>query len=146
MNRLADNPVNLLLIEDNEGDVILTEHAFSQGKYTYNIINKKDGEEATQFLSDSTQIKPDIILLDINLPKIDGPSILKKIKTDPNLRAIPVIMLTSSSADRDIGQCYDLHANAYIIKPSSLDDFIDIAKAIENFWISTATYLQSQSK
>lgn len=132
--------IAILLIEDNPGDVILTREAFSEAKINNNLCVAKDGEEALQFLKKegefSDAITPDLILLDLNLPKMDGREVLVAIKGDPKLRRIPVVVLTSSKAEKDILQTYDLHANSYIVKPVSLEKFVEVVNAIESFWFS----------
>jgi two-component system, chemotaxis family, response regulator Rcp1 len=133
-------PIDILLVEDNPGDIRLTLEAFKEGKCTNHIHVVKDGEEAMQFLrkqdrhADSP--RPDLILLDLNLPKRDGRSILQEIKTDPDLKRIPVVILTTSKAEEDILRTYNLHANCYITKPVDIEEFITITRSIENFWLS----------
>lgn len=126
-------PMEILLVEDNEGDVFLTRKVFEKSPIANRITVAQDGEIAINMLKNNTQ-RPDIILLDINLPRKDGKQVLKEIKRDANLRAIPVLILTSSGAEKDIIESYDLHANSYIIKPVSLQEFSDIASIVENFW------------
>ncbi len=133
-------PVEILLIEDNEGDILLTLEAFKDSKITNNFNICRDGEEALAYLSKQDDFinatTPDIILLDLNLPKIDGKQVLEEIKNDKKLRLIPVVMLTSSKAERDIVQSYELHANSYIIKPVDFNQFTEIVDSIDNFWFS----------
>lgn len=133
-------PINILLVEDNPGDVRLTKEGFKEGKVYNNLYVAEDGEEAMLFLRQEDPYlnvpRPDIILLDLNLPKKDGREVLEEIKGDPDLRRIPVIILTTSKAEEDILKTYDLHANCYITKPVNLEDFISITKSIENFWLS----------
>ncbi len=132
-------PVEILLVEDNEGDVGLIEEVFEEAKIRNNLHVAEDGEEAMLYLhgegkfSDSP--RPDIILLDLNLPKKDGREVLKEIKEDDNLRNIPVVILTTSNAEKDILRAYDLHANAYINKPLNFDQFIKVVESIGNFWL-----------
>jgi CheY-like chemotaxis protein len=144
MKDFRAKPIDILLVEDNEGDVLLAQEAFKKAKLSNKIYVTKDGEEAIDFLykkGDFTDaIKPDIILLDINLPKIDGIQVLEKIKNDPILKLIPVVILTSSKAERDIVKSYNLHANSYIVKPVSLDNFMDIVQVIENFWFTVVAF------
>jgi len=136
-------PVHILLVEDNEGDVILTLEAFKEGNLHNRITVVRDGDEAIRYLTQSDQFAgaelPDIILLDINLPKVDGKEVLHFIKTDENLKSIPVVILTTSSSERDIRDAYLAHANCYITKPVELDKFLQIMRSIENFWISVVT-------
>lgn len=135
-------PINLLLIEDNPGDVRLTQEAFKEGKLSYNMDVVMDGVEAIRFLRKQSPydsaVTPDIILLDLNLPKKDGREVLAEIKNDNELRRIPVIILTTSNAEQDILKSYDLHVNCYINKPVDFDRFFDIIQKIEDFWFTTA--------
>ena len=135
-------PINLLLIEDNPGDVRLTQEAFKEGKLTYQMDVVMDGVEAIHFLRRrppyDNAATPDIILLDLNLPKKDGREVLAEIKADENLRRIPVIVLTTSNAEQDILKSYDLHVNCYINKPVDFDKFFDIIQMIEDFWLTIA--------
>lgn len=139
---VISRPVNILLIEDNPGDVRLTQEAFKEGKLTYNMDVVMDGVEAVNFLRNKPPYidvaTPDIILLDLNLPKKDGREVLADIKQDPDLRRIPVIVLTTSNAEQDILMSYDLHVNCYINKPVDFDHFFDIIQKIEDFWLTTA--------
>ena len=130
--------IHILLVDDNEGDILLTREALDDARIINKISIAYDGMEAIRFLkSDSTGANtPDLILLDINLPKMNGTEVLGIIKTDPDLKRIPVIMLTTSSAEKDILASYDNHANCYITKPVDLDRFMDVVRTIENFWIS----------
>jgi len=133
-------PIDILLVEDNPGDVRLTLEAFKEGRVFNNLHVVNDGEQAMDFLNRKGQYekspKPDLILLDLNLPKMDGRAVLAEVKSDPNLRRIPVVILTTSKAEEDILRTYDLHANCYITKPVELEEFISIVRAIENFWLS----------
>ena len=135
-------PINLLLIEDNPGDVRLTQEAFKEGKLTYQMDVVMDGVEAIHFLRRRPPYEnaatPDIILLDLNLPKKDGREVLAEIKADKDLRRIPVIVLTTSNAEQDILKSYDLHVNCYINKPVDFDRFFDIIQKIEDFWLTIA--------
>jgi len=133
--RLAE----ILLVEDNEGDIELTREAFDEAKFRNNLHIAEDGDIALDYLFKRNgyedAIKPDIILLDLNLPSTDGKEVLEKIKADVSLKRIPVIVLTSSNADKDIVESYDLHANCYIVKPINAIKFIDVVKSVENFWV-----------
>ncbi|MEM9917043.1 MAG: response regulator [Bacteroidota bacterium] len=135
-------PVNILLIEDNPGDVRLTQEAFKEGRLPINLEVVMDGVEAIKFLRRQAPyehaIIPDLILLDLNLPKRDGREVLEEIKTDENLKRIPVVVLTTSNAEQDILKSYNLHVNCYINKPVDFDKFFDIIQKIEDFWLSTA--------
>lgn len=143
------NPVNILLVEDNEGDIVLTTEALEEGKIANSISIVRDGWEAIQYLDqkegyeDAT--RPDLVLLDINLPKVNGHEVLKHIKTSAELKRIPVIMLTTSSDQVDIQKSYGNHSNCYITKPVDVDDFMDVISTIEDFWISIVQ-LPSQPK
>ena len=134
------NPIRILLIEDNEGDILLTTEALTEGRIVNEVDVVKDGGAALDFLrkkGEYTRSKtPDLILLDVNLPKKDGHEVLQSIKDDPALKTIPVIMLTTSSAASDILKAYKNHANCYITKPVEVDDFISTVAGIENFWVS----------
>jgi two-component system, chemotaxis family, response regulator Rcp1 len=127
--------VQILLVEDNEGDVILTREAFKDSKIKNHISVARDGEEALKTLYGQHPL-PDLILLDINLPKVDGLEVLATIKQDDRLKAIPVIMLTTSMAERDINFSNRDDANFFITKPVDLYKFMEVVKTIETFWIS----------
>ena len=130
--------VEILLVEDNPGDVRLTQEAMKEGKMRNRLSVAVDGVEAMAFLRQEGKFadapRPDVILLDLNLPKKDGRTVLAEIKADPDLKRIPVVILTSSKADADILNSYDSHANCYITKPSDLEQFIDVVKSVEGFW------------
>jgi CheY-like chemotaxis protein len=132
--------VEILLVEDNPGDVRLTREALKEGKIRNNLNVAGDGVEALRYLRREGQYaestRPDLILLDLNLPKMDGREVLEAVKADPALRLIPVVVLTSSAAEQDIARAYDLHANCYVSKPVDLDQFIHVVKSIEDFWFS----------
>jgi chemotaxis family two-component system response regulator Rcp1 len=132
--------IEVLLVEDNPGDVRLTREALKEGKVRNNLSVVQDGVEALAFLRREGQYaaapRPDVILLDLNLPRKGGREVLEDIKADPALRAIPVVILTSSEAEIDIAQAYALHANCYISKPVDLDQFITVVKSIEDFWFT----------
>lgn len=133
-------PVDILLVEDNKGDAELAAEALEDAKMRNNLFTVFDGDEATDFLyrrgNHENAPRPDLIILDLNLPKKDGREVLEEIKLDPNLRRIPVVILTTSKAEEDILRTYDLHANCYITKPLEFDKFIDVVKSIEDFWMS----------
>ena len=135
-------PVNILLIEDNPGDVRLTQEAFKEGRIAINMEVTMDGVEAIKFLRKEPpyedKFTPDLILLDLNLPKRDGREVLKEIKSDDYLRRIPIVILTTSNAEQDILKSYNLHVNCYINKPVDFDKFFEIIQKIEDFWLSTA--------
>jgi CheY-like chemotaxis protein len=132
--------IEILLVEDNPGDVRLTQEALKENKIRNNLHVAKDGVEAMQFLRKINGHKdaprPDLILLDLNLPKKDGREVLTEIKTDEKLRSIPVVILTTSEAEDDVAKAYQHYANCYIRKPIDLNRFIEVVKIIENFWLS----------
>jgi chemotaxis family two-component system response regulator Rcp1 len=132
--------VRILLIEDNEGDIILTLEALLEARVNNNIDVSRDGEEAMKFLNREHPYEdactPDLILLDINLPKLDGKEVLANIKNDPKLKIIPVVMLTTSDSEKDIMESYTNHANCYITKPVGFKNFMDVVMTIKEFWIS----------
>lgn len=134
------NPIEILLIEDNEADVVLTKRAFLKGKINNNVQVAYDGLQAFSMLRNEGEYennpKPHVILLDINLPKLSGHDVLKELKTDADLKRIPVIMLTSSEADIDIFKSYEFSASSYIVKPVDADKFKAVVSAIEDFWFS----------
>lgn len=133
-------PIHILLVEDNPGDIRLTKEVLKEGKLNNRLSVVIDGEEAIQFLKKQGAYKneptPDIILLDLNLPKKDGREVLAEIKTDPDLMTIPVIVLTTSSAEQDILNTYAHHANCYIMKPVDFNQFIEVIRSIEEFWLT----------
>jgi CheY-like chemotaxis protein len=132
--------IEILLVEDNPGDVRLTKEALKDGKILNNLNVVSDGAEAMAFLRRegvyAAAPRPELILLDLNLPKKDGREVLAEIKQDGKLRCIPVVILTSSAAEQDIVKSYNLHANCYITKPVDLDQFISVVKSIEHFWLT----------
>lgn len=133
-------PIQILLVEDNEGDVVLTLEAFESIRLVNAINVVNDGEEAIQYLNKEGKftdaVEPDMILLDINLPKIDGKEVLHYIKTHERFKVIPVVILTSSASEKDIYDTYAEHANCYITKPVDFNKFITVIKSIETFWIN----------
>ena len=133
-------PVEILLVEDNPGDVRLTQEALKESKVINNLSVAEDGVEALAFLKREGKYadapRPDLLLLDLNLPKKDGRELLEEIKADDNLKRIPVVVLTTSKAEEDILRMYDQHANCYITKPIDFDQFIDVVKSIEDFWLT----------
>ncbi|HEX9939680.1 MAG TPA: response regulator [Longimicrobium sp.] len=133
-------PVELLLVEDNPGDVELTREALAEARVRNRLAVVSDGVEALRFLRregpHAGSPRPDLILLDLNLPRMDGREVLAAIKRDPALRRIPVVVLTTSEAERDIVEAYQLHANAYIVKPVDLDQFLGVVRSIESFWLA----------
>ena len=139
-SRPYSRPVEILLVEDNPGDVRLTREALREGKVRNNLYVASDGVDALAFLRREGQyadaVRPDLILLDLNLPRKDGREVLQEIKADASLRYIPVVVLTSSQAEQDILRAYDLHANCYVSKPVVLDQFIHVVHSIEDFWFT----------
>ena len=141
-NRSAP-PVEILLVEDNPGDERLTREALKEGKVYSNLHWVKDGVEALEFLRRQGKYgaapRPDIILLDLNLPKKDGREVLQEIKSDDHLKRIPVVVLTTSKAEEDVLRTYNLHANCYVTKPVDLEKFIVVVKSIDAFWLTVVT-------
>jgi chemotaxis family two-component system response regulator Rcp1 len=137
------DPVEILLVEDNPGDVRLTKEALREGKVYNNLHWAKDGVEALEFLrregKHGKAPRPDIILLDLNLPKKDGREVLEIIKSDDLLKNIPVVVLTTSKAEEDVLRSYALHANCYVTKPVDLEKFIVVVKSIDRFWLTVVT-------
>lgn len=132
--------IHILLIEDNEGDILLITEALNEGKILNNITVLKDGWEAIQFLEKNGNYAnasaPDLILLDVNLPKMNGHEVLKSIKTNDKIKHIPVIILTTSSSEKDILLAYRNYVNCYITKPVEVNNFLEVVSSIENFWIN----------
>lgn len=132
--------VDILLVEDNPGDRRLTVEALKEAKIRNELYEVENGVEAMAFLRKegnySAVPRPDLILLDLNLPKMDGREVLREIKEDVRLKSIPVVILTTSEAEEDIIKTYESHANCYITKPVDLDQFIKVVKSIENFWLT----------
>ena len=132
--------IEILLVEDNPGDVRLVREVFKDAKVANNISVAEDGVEAMAFLRKEGKfagsVRPDLVLLDLNLPKKDGREVLTEIKTDDELKRIPVIVLTTSSAEEDIMKSYSEYANSYITKPINLDQFIKVVRSIEDFWLT----------
>ncbi len=141
--KMLTKPLEILLVEDNKGDVGLIQEFLTDAKIGTNLHVAEDGEEAGHFLCHEGKFldspRPDIIILDLNLPKKDGREVLREIKENSNLKNIPVIILTTSSAEKDILRVYDLHANAYLIKQLDFDEFMKVIKSIEDFWFKAAT-------
>ena len=134
---------NILLVEDNQGDVLLTKEAFEESGNNCQLFVVNDGQEAINFLeqiSPYTRVEsPNLILLDINLPKMNGHEVLKYVKSNSNLKHIPVIILTTSSSEKDISECYSNYANCYITKPNDVADFFKIIENVNSFWLKNAT-------
>ena len=138
--KMKSKIADILLVEDNPGDVRLTEEALKEGKFCNTLHVVHDGVEALAFLMREGQYagapRPDLIMLDLNLPRKDGREVLADIKTDERLKRIPVVILTTSKSEEDILRSYDLHANCYITKPVDFDQFINVVRSIEGFWLS----------
>ena len=141
---MPDNPmivraVDILLVEDSAADVRLTREALRQSKVINRLTVAGDGVEALAFLRKQGRhadaCRPDLILLDLNLPKKNGRAVLEEIKEDPDLRRIPVVIITSSAAEEDVVRSYNLHANCYVTKPLELENFVHVVKAVEDFWM-----------
>lgn len=131
-------PVQILLVEDNPNDVELTRKALESGRILTNLTVASDGREALEYLTreadDADSTRPDIILLDLEMPKMDGKELLKELDEDPALASIPVVVLTTSEAERDVVESYELNANAYLTKPVGYDDFQEVIRQFERFW------------
>lgn len=139
--------VEVLLVEDNPGDIRLTQEAFKEGRILVNLTIATDGVQAIDILNRQGSYtgtpRPDLILLDLNLPKKSGREVLGEIKADNNLKRIPVIVMTTSKAAQDIHWVYDLNANCYITKPVELDEFLNVVRSIEDFWLTIVTLPQA---
>jgi len=133
-------PIEILLVEDSPDDIVLTTEALKDGKVRNRISVVEDGEEAMSFLRREGQYhaapRPDLILLDLNLPRKSGREVLAEVKQDPKLKRIPVVIMTTSSDEKDILQAYNCHANCYVTKPVDLDQFLGVVKSIEHFWLT----------
>ncbi len=136
-------PIEILLVEDNPGDVRLTVESLKESKVRNNLHIARDGVEAMAFLRRQGgrvgAVRPDLILLDLNLPRMDGREVLAEIKSDPKLKTIPVVVLTTSRSEQDVLRSYELQANCYITKPVDLEQFITVVKSIEDFWFTIVT-------
>ena len=134
-----ERPIEILLVEDNPGDVRLTQEVFKEGKVRNQLSVAWNGEEALAYLRREGRFaaapRPDMILLDLNLPRKGGREVLAEIKADPKLKSIPVVILTTSEAEQDIVESYNQHANCYIVKPVDLDQFIGVVRTVEGFWL-----------
>jgi CheY-like chemotaxis protein len=146
MNLSESKPVEILLVEDSPSDAALTIEALEAGKVANKLTLVEDGAEAMDFLRRrgkyAKATRPDLIMLDLNLPRKDGREVLVEIKNDPDLKIIPIIVLTTSHSDKDILQSYQLNANCYITKPVDFTQFIDVVKSIEKFWLTVVTLPQ----
>lgn len=150
MNKDFDaKPAIILLVEDNDGDAFIAQQVFAQSKIANELHIVEDGTDALEFLRKEGRYKdvptPDMVLLDINLPKLDGKDVLREIKTDSKLKHLPVVMLTSSKSEVDIVKSYDYYANAYMVKPIDMDQFADAIKAFKRFWFSVVVLPDEES-
>jgi len=143
MNVAGAKPIEILLVEDSPSDAALTREALEAGKITNNLNHVVNGVAAMEYLRRQGKFakapRPDLIMLDLNLPRKDGREVLEELKNDPSLKIIPVIVLTTSRSDQDILRSYELNANCYITKPVDFQHFIEVVKSIENFWLSVVT-------
>jgi chemotaxis family two-component system response regulator Rcp1 len=143
MNLSQSKPIEILLVEDSPSDAALTIEALKAGKIANRLSHVEDGVDAMDFLRRRGKYadaeRPDLIMLDLNLPRMDGRDVLAEIKNDPDLKIIPIIVLTTSRSDKDILKSYQLNANCYITKPVDFDHFIEVVKSIENFWLTVVT-------
>jgi two-component system, chemotaxis family, response regulator Rcp1 len=143
MAKRQSRPVEVLLVEDNPGDVRLTQEALKDGRVMVNLTVAADGVEALEILNRrgpyANTARPDLILLDLNLPRKNGREVLEEIKADEDLKRIPVIVMTTSKAEQDIYRVYNLNANCYITKPVDLDEFLNVVRSIEDFWLTIVT-------
>ena len=135
-----ETPVEILLVEDNPGDVDLTIEALEEGRVANHLSVVEDGAEALAFLRREEPYqdapRPDLVLLDLNLPGVDGFEVLTLVKQDEQLKKIPIIVMTTSDAEHDILKSYNLHANAYVTKPLDVEEFIEVVRALEDFWLT----------
>jgi CheY-like chemotaxis protein len=140
---LPTRPIEVLLVEDNPADIHLTQEALKEGRLANRLNVVRDGVEAMDFLWRRGRFRdaprPDLIMLDLNLPRKTGREVLQEIKSDPGLRRIPVMVLTTSNAEQDLQGAYELHANCFVIKPVDLDHFLGVVKSIEHFWLHIVT-------
>ena len=133
---MTEEPIEVLLVEDDPGDVLMIREAFDENKVRNTLHHVADGVEAIAFLRDPARRRPDLVLLDLNLPRKDGREVLAEVKGDPELRSIPIVVLTTSEAEEDILRSYDLHANAYVTKPVDFERFIEVVKQIDAFFVT----------
>jgi CheY-like chemotaxis protein len=140
LNDLIGRPIRILLVEDSASDVAMTRAALRDGRIANDLAVVNDGEEAMAYLRHegaySNAVRPDLVLLDLNMPKKDGREVLAEVKEDPDLKTIPIVVLTTSAAEGDILRSYELHANSYVTKPVGLDAFLESVRGIENFWLT----------
>jgi CheY-like chemotaxis protein len=133
-------PVEILLVEDDPGDVLMTTEALAESKVLNNLTVVSTGEEALRYLLQEGEhadaVRPDLVLLDLNLPRVDGREVLARVKADDRLRTIPVVILTTSEAEEDVLRSYDLHANAFVTKPVDFESFVEVIRQVDDFFIS----------
>jgi CheY-like chemotaxis protein len=136
-------PISILLVEDNPADVRLTREALKEGRVHNELNVVPDGVEALSYLRQEGKYRdarrPDLVLLDLNLPRMDGREVLREVKSDERLKTIPIVVLTTSAAEQDVARSYGLHANSYVTKPVDLDEFIAVIRSIEDFWLTIVT-------
>jgi len=136
----APQPVEILLVEDDPGDVLMTTEALADSKVINNLTIVSNGEEALRYLLQEGEhahaVRPDLVLLDLNLPRVDGREVLARVKADERLRTIPIVVLTTSEAEEDVLRSYDLHANAYVTKPVDFESFVKVIRHVDEFFIS----------
>jgi CheY-like chemotaxis protein len=137
---MKDAPISILLVEDDPGDVLITKRALARGKIRNRVHVVNDGDAAMAYLrgngKDGSSGRPDLVLLDLNLPRRDGRDVLREMKSDPGLRSIPVIVLTTSDAEEDVARSYELHANLYVTKPVHVEEFLDVVRQIDEFFLT----------
>lgn len=137
---MRTRPIDLLLVEDNPGDVDLTREALEESKIHVSLHTVTDGVEALAYLRREDRYadvpRPDLVVLDLNLPKLDGREVLERVKRDPDLVSIPVVVMTSSSAEEDVVRSYELHANCFVTKPLDMDQFNKVVRSLDDFWFS----------
>ncbi|TQS39807.1 response regulator [Cryptosporangium phraense] len=133
----VSRPFDLLVVDDDSGDVLLIEEALADRHISHRLHTAGDGIDALRFLRESDQRRPDLILLDLNMPRMNGREFLAEVKSDPDLRPIPIVVLSTSTIDEDVAASYALRANAYVTKPVDFDDFISTVQCIDNFYLGT---------
>ena len=143
MSPVSERPIRILMVEDNPGDVRLTREALRDAKVRNALSVVGDGEAALNYLRQRGEFsdaeRPDLVLLDLNLPRLDGREVLSEIRGDPTLASIPVVVMTTSADEKDVLQSYALHANCYVTKPIDLRQFVEVVQAIEQFWLTVVT-------
>jgi CheY-like chemotaxis protein len=141
-------PVEILLVEDDPGDVLMTKEALAESKVLNHLSVVSNGEEALRYLRQEGEhadaVRPDLVLLDLNLPRVDGREVLAQVKADERLRTIPVVILTTSEAEEDVLRSYQLHANAYVTKPVDFESFVDVIRQVDDFFISVVRLPRSR--